>query len=151
MISADNLTELRIDPIGVPPYSARNITQTLEPIDGAAQLARTVNGTLVDLADGTYRKYKSNISCTDQQSPALSGIWPGMVLTVDCVVELAYLTATGAPEREVAGTTEEPATRTEGEWTFYRPRLTMIVVGYRSSFTEWDADLAWSLDIEEQG
>jgi hypothetical protein len=149
MISADNLTELRLDPIGVPPYSARNITQTLEPIDGAAQLARTVNGTLIDLADGTYRKYKSNISCTDQQSPALSGIWPGMVLTVDCVVELCYLTATGSPERDVAGTTDDPGTRVEGDFTFYRPRLTMRVVGYRKSLVEWDADVAWSLDLEE--
>ncbi|TIX27299.1 hypothetical protein [Mesorhizobium sp.] len=149
MISDDNLTELRLDPIGVPPYSARNITQTLEPIDGAAQLARTVNGALIDLADGTYRKYKSNISCTDGQQPALSGIWPGMVLTVDCVVELSYLIATGSPDREVAGNTAEPATRTEGLFTFYRPRLTMRVVGYRTSLVEWDGDEAWSLDLEE--
>ena len=35
-------------PGDVPPYSARGITQTLEPID-AAQIARDVNGTLVDL------------------------------------------------------------------------------------------------------
>lgn len=149
MISADNLTELRLDPIGVPPYSARNITQTLEPSDGAAQLARTVNGTLIDLADGTYRKYKSTISCTDQQQPALSGIWPGMELTVDCVVELSYLTATGSPERDVAGNTAEPGTRVEGDFTFYRPRLTMRVVGFRKSVVEWDGDEAWSLDLEE--
>jgi len=25
----------------------------------------------------------------------------------------------------------------------------MRVVNYRDSFTEWDADLAWSLDLEE--
>ncbi|MER9937408.1 hypothetical protein [Mesorhizobium sp. M0088] len=142
-------TLLRLDPIAVPPYSARNITQTLEPIDGAAQLARTVNGTLIDLADGTYRKYRSNISCTDQQSPALSGIWPGMVLTVDCVVELSYLTATGSPERDIASTTDDSATRTEGLFTFYRPRLTMMVVTPRQSLVEWDADVAWSLDLEE--
>lgn len=149
MISEDNLTELRLDPIGLPPYAARNITQTLEPIDGAAQLARTVNGTLIDLADGTYRKYKSNISCTDQQSPALDGVWPGDILIVDCVKELSYRTAGGSPARPVASTTDDPATRTEGDYTFYRPRLTMRVVGYRDSFTEWDADLAWSLDLEE--
>jgi hypothetical protein len=150
MISEDNLTELRLDPIGVPPYSARNINQTLEPIDGAAQLARTVNGELIDLSDGeTFRKYKSTISCTDQQMPALSGVWPGMELTVDCVVELSYLTAGGSPEREVAGTTEDPATRIEGGFTFYRPRMTMRVVSYQANFTEWDADLAWQISLEE--
>lgn len=143
-------TDLRLDPIGVPPYSARNINQTLEPIDGAAQLARTVNGELIDLSDGeTFRKYKSTISCTDQQMPALSGVWPGMTLTVDCIVELSYLTGSGAPEREIAGTTSDPATRTEGSFTFYRPRLTMMVVGYSTNFTEWDADIAWRLDLEE--
>ncbi|RWC25918.1 MAG: hypothetical protein EOS27_27080 [Mesorhizobium sp.] len=148
MISEDNLTELRLDPIGVPPYSARNITQTLEPIDGAAQLARTVNGASIDLADGTYRKYKSNISCTDQQSPALDGVWPGDILTVDCVKELSYRTG-GSPSRPVASTTDDPATRTENGFTFYRPRLTMRVVNYRDSFAEWEGDLAWSLDLEE--
>ena len=149
MINADNLTDLRLDPIGLPPYAGRNISQTLEPIDNAAQLARTVNGTLIDLADGTYRKYKSTISCTDQQSPALDGVWPGMILTVDCIVELSYLTAGGSPERPIASTTDDPATRTEGAYTFYRPRLTMMVVGYRKSRVEWEGDSAWSLDLEE--
>ncbi|RWC29850.1 MAG: hypothetical protein EOS70_23465 [Mesorhizobium sp.] len=143
------LTLLRLDPIGVPPYSARGITQTLEPADGAAQLARTVNGEMIDLSDNAFRKYKSNISCSDFQQPALAGIWPGQILTVDCVVELSYLTSGGSPEREVAGTTADPATRTEGSFTFYRPRLTMMVTGYRTSFAEWDADVAWSLDLEE--
>ncbi|TIM09130.1 hypothetical protein [Mesorhizobium sp.] len=143
-------TDLRLDPIGVPPYSARNISQSLTPVDGAAQLARTVNGELIDLSDGTsHRKYKSTISCTDQQQPALSGVWPGMELTVDCVVELSYLTIGGAPEREVAGDTAEPATRVEGAFTFYRPRLQMRVVNYQQSLAEWDADAAWSLDLEE--
>ncbi|RWB26892.1 MAG: hypothetical protein EOQ42_31545 [Mesorhizobium sp.] len=143
-------TDLRLDPIGVPPYSARNISQTLTPVDGAAQLARTVNGELIDLSDGTsYRKYKSTISCTDQQQPALSGVWPGMELTVDCIVELSYLTIGGSPEREVAGNTADPATRTEGDFTFYRPRLQMRVVNYQQDLAEWDADAAWSLDLEE--
>lgn len=144
------ITLLRIDPIGVPPYSARNINQTLEPIDDGAQLARTVNGELIDLSDGsTFRKYKSTITCTDQQMPALSGVWPGMELTVDCIAELSYLTATGSPERDIAGTTDDPATRTEGLFTFYRPRLAMRVVGFSTNFTEWDADTGWRLDLEE--
>ncbi|RWF44302.1 MAG: hypothetical protein EOS65_02690 [Mesorhizobium sp.] len=144
------MTLLRLDPIGIPPYSARNINQTLDPIDSAAQLARTVNGEMIDMSDGTtFRKYKSTISCTDQQMPALSGIWPGMTLTVDCVAELCYLTATGSPERDLADTTADPATRTEGNFTFYRPKLTMMVVAFSTNITEWDCDLAWRLDLEE--
>lgn len=142
-------TLLRLDPIGVPPYSARGIRQTLGPVDGAAQLARTVNGELIDLADDGFRKYRSNITCTDQQMPALDGVWPGMELTVDCIIEKAYLTSGGSPDREVAGTTDDPATRTEGDFTFYRPRLQMRVVDYREDFDEWGAECNWSLDLEE--
>lgn len=142
------LTLLRLDPIGVPPYSARGISQTLAPIDGAAQLARTVNGAMIDLSDPNFRKYRSTITCTDQQQPALDGVWPGMILTVDCVIELPYLTG-GAPEREVAGTTDDPATRTENGFTFYRPRLTMMVIDYQAGVDEWGADANWTLSLEE--
>lgn len=143
------LTLLRLDPIGVPPYSARGITQSLDPIDAAAQLARTVNGTLINLSDTAFQKYKSTITCTDQQQPALDGVWPGDILTVDCVQELCYLTAGGAPSRDLADSTSDPATRTEGAFTFYRPRLTMMVVGYSKTFDEWGAVSGWSLDLEE--
>ncbi|RWN35785.1 MAG: hypothetical protein E5Y67_03580 [Mesorhizobium sp.] len=142
------LTLLRLDPIGVPPYSARGITQSLDPIGTAAQLARTVNGTLINLSDTAFQKYKSNISCTDQQQPALDGVWPGDILTVDCVIELSYLTG-GSPSRPLADSTSEPATRTEGAFTFYRPRLTMMVVTYSKTFDEWGAVSGWSLDLEE--
>jgi hypothetical protein len=82
---------LRLDPIGVPPYSARGITQSLDPIDGPSQLARTVNGHARrperhQLSANTSRR--SPAPTMDQ--PALDGVWPGMVLTVDCVIELSY-------------------------------------------------------------
>ncbi|RWH86455.1 MAG: hypothetical protein EOR77_21645 [Mesorhizobium sp.] len=143
------LTLLRLDPIGVPPYSARGITQSLDPIDAAAQLARTVNGTLINLSDTAFQKYKSTITCTDQQQPALDGVWPGDILTVDCVQELCYLTSGGSPSRDIASTTADSATRTEGAFTFYLPRLTMMVTAYSKTFDEWGAVSGWSLDLEE--
>ncbi|TIL59310.1 MAG: hypothetical protein E5Y79_16115 [Mesorhizobium sp.] len=143
-------TNLRLDPIGVPPYSARGITQWLEPDDGAAQLARTVNGTLVDLSDYAFQKFISEISCSDQQPPALSGVWPGRVLTVDCVCELCFRTDSDlTPSRPIAATTDDPAIRTENGFTFYRPRLTMMVVDWTVSFAEWEADYSWSLRLAE--
>lgn len=144
-----NLTLLRLDPIGVPASSARGITQSLDPIDEAAQIARTVNGVAVNLSDANFRKYKSTISCTDQDQPALDGVWPGDILTVDCVKELSYRTAGGSPARTIASTTDDPATRTEGDFTFYRPRLTMMVVSYSATFDEWGAASGWSLDLTE--
>jgi hypothetical protein len=143
------LTLLRLDPIGVPPYSARGISQSLDPIDEAAQIARTVNGAVVNLSDPAFRKYKSTISCTDNDQPALDGVWPGGILTVDCVIEKSYRTIGGSAERPVASTTDDPATRTEGDFTLYRPRLTMMVVSYSLTFDEWGAESGWSLDLIE--
>lgn len=140
-------TRLRLDPIGVPPYSARGINEEFS-LDGDSQLARTVNNELIDLGDGEDEKYKLTISCTDQNMPALDGVRRGMVLTVDCTTEFSYLTG-GEPSRPVASTTDDPATRTEGDWTFYRPRLTMMVADYRLSHEEAGAAFGWSLDLVE--
>ena len=142
------LTLLRLDPIGVPPYSARGITQSLDPVDEAAQMARTVNGTLISLSDDNFKKLKSTITCTDQQQPALDGVWPGDILTVDCVIELSYLTG-GTPSRSLASSTDDTATRTENGFTFYRPRLTMMVISYTKTFDEYGADSGWSLELQE--
>ena len=139
-------TLLVLSGIGIPPYSARGLTQTLAPIAAAASLRRTVNGALVDLSASQFRKYASTITCTDQQAPALDGIWPGAVVVVDCVAELAYaldLVSTAGPEREVV------ASREEGDWVFYRPRLTMRVTGFEVSRDEWGAAVGWKLDLEE--
>ena len=99
-----DITLLRLSPIGIPPYSARGVSQTLQQISGAGQMRRTVNGTLVDLSATQFRKYQSTITCRDMDHPALSGVWPGRVLTVDCICELAYEDATdAAAERTDAG------------------------------------------------
>ena len=82
------MPDLVIAGIGLPPASIRGVTQTLVPIGAAAQLMRTVNGTLIDVSAAAFRKYASTIRCSDQAPPALDGIWPGAPVTVDCVAEL---------------------------------------------------------------
>ena len=137
-------TLLILDGIGVPLYSARGLQQTLEPIAAAANLRRTVNGNLRDLSFEPFRKYHSKITCTDQRAPAVDGIWPGMAVTVHCVEELCYPVG-GTPERpEVSG-----SSRTEGDFVFYRPVLTMLVVAINQQTDEYPADVTWSLDLEE--
>jgi hypothetical protein len=134
---------------GVAPYSARGLRQTLEPIAAAAQLRRTVNGTLTDVSSPEFRKYRSTISCRDQMAPALDGVWPGQELSVECVAELSYPTATGSPGRPMAGSSAGEAVRTEGAFTFYRPVLQMRVVGFSTDTDEWDAAVGWTLELEE--
>ncbi|MBZ9705389.1 hypothetical protein LB543_01425 [Mesorhizobium sp. ESP7-2] len=146
---ADEFTTfLRLDPVGVPPYSARGISEAFS-LDGDAQLARTVNNVLIDLGAGEDEKFKLTITCTDQNMPALDGVKRGMELTVDCATEFVYMTAGGSPSRPAASTTDDPATRTEGAFTLYRPRLIMLVADYQLGFDEWGAACNWSLALIE--
>ena len=136
---------LTLSGIGVPPYSARGASQTLEPIQAAQQMRRTINGELIDISRAEFRKYRSTISCVDQQPPAVDGVWPGQVLTVGCISELSYRTAGSTPSRNiVAG-----SSRTEGDYTFYRPSLTMRVVSFSQDTDEYGAAISWSLQLEE--
>lgn len=138
-------TLLSLSGQGVAPYSARGLTQTLEPIDLAAQLKRTVNGDLKDISFDGFKKYKSAINCSDQKTPALDGVWPGVLLTVDCVSELSYKTTGGSPARPVV----PDSSYEDGEYTYYRPRLDMRVTSYTASRDEWQHVVGWTLLLEE--
>lgn len=138
-------TMLVISGPGLTPYSARGLTQTLEYIEAAVKLRRTINGTLLDVSSLQFRKYLSTVNCTDQNAPAIEGLRPGLLVTVDCVVELSYKTEGGGPSRTVVPGSE----RTEGAFTFYRPRLQMRVKSISTSTDEWAAIVQWSLDLEE--
>lgn len=130
---------------GVPLYSCRDASQTLHPIAAAPDMARTVGGVLTDLSDGvTFRKFSSEISCSDFNSPAFDGFWPGMVLTVDCVAELCYLTG-GLPSRPVVSGSEYVV----GNFTIYRPRIVFRIMDYNVIFREWRSITEWNMTLEE--
>ncbi len=146
MIGVDQSTLLVIAPIGLPVFAARGIKQTLNPISQATNIRRTVNGKPVSLAPPQFQKYASTITCDDMDSPALDGVWPGLELTIDCVCELCYLTQGGTPQRTVV----DGSSRIEGDYTWYRPRLDMMVAGPASITTnEWGAAVSWSIPLEE--
>jgi hypothetical protein len=138
-------TLLTLAGVGVPPYSARGLTQTLEPIEASVQLRRTVNGALADLSDALFRKYKSTIACQDQEPPAVDGVWPGQIVIVECVAELCFVTAVGSPARVPVADSE----RVDGVFTFYRPILTMRVTGFSVTRDEYDSAVSWQLQLEE--
>ncbi len=132
--------------IGIPPYSHRGISETLEPLAG--QMFRDINGTLHDAGADQFRKYKLTVTCTDMDSPALDGVWPGRAMTVDCVSELCYRDGTDAE----AGRTAVPgSTRSADGFVFYRPRLSMRVVSYTKGTRDgWGGKgVAWQLVLEE--
>jgi len=129
----------------ITPYSARGLSQTLEPIGQASNLRRTIAGTLTDISDPAFRKYRSVISCDDQDVPALDGIWPGQQVTVDCVAELSYKTAGGSPAKTVVS----GSSYTDGDFTFYRPQLSMMVVDFTTQKDEAGDVTSWQLELEE--
>ena len=138
-------TLLTFTGLDIPPYSARGLTQTLEPLDVSSNLRRTINGALIDLTYDQFRKYRSQILGTDQQPPAIDGVWQGLSVVVHCLCELSYLTVGGTAQRtEVSG-----SSRIEGAFTFYRPELIMRITGFNVSTDEYGAAVSWSMNLEE--
>lgn len=140
-----NETLLVLSGEGIAPYSARGLSQTLSPIGAGSYARRTVNGELVDLSSTELRKYSSTISGSDVEAPAFDDMWPGMILTVDCVYELCYKTSGGTPGRTVVS----GSSRVEGNYTYYRPQMTMMVVNWSADKDEYGHVTSWSLDLEE--
>jgi hypothetical protein len=136
---------LRMTGVGLTPYSARGLTQTLTPIEASKQLHRTINGELQDFSQEQFQKYASTISGSDQEPPAWDGVWPGRRVVVECVHELSYPTAGGTPAR----TPVPGSQRIEGAFTFYRPILFMCISNFEGSFEEWAAGETWSVSLEE--
>jgi hypothetical protein len=130
---------------GMPPYSTRFVTQTLEP-DDVLQ----------------FDKYQSTISCSDVDAPAFDqlqvGNWRrtvngglvdlsgrGSTLTVDCVNELCFKTAGGTAQRAIVPGSE----RVGGDYTFYRPRITFGLVGKSQETNELEDTVSWQLQLKE--
>src|SRR4051812_45625564 len=125
-LNGSDSTLLKISGVGMSPYAARGLTQTLNPIEQAKDLRRTINGELIDFSVEQFRKYASIISGSDQMPPGVAGVWPGQDVQIECISELYYLTAGGAAERPVVA----GSTRIEGPYTYYRPVLNMRVVDF---------------------
>lgn len=132
----------------LPPYSSRVATQTLDPIAGGGEITRDVNGEVIDLVAPQFRLLKSTISCTDRQPLAVNGVWRGMLCICHCIAKRSYRTLGGSPDREVRS---DVAAVVQGDFTIYRPKLTMVVFDYRASFDDWGALVSWQLDLEEKG
>jgi hypothetical protein len=134
---------LTITGIGISPYAARGLTETISPIPSTNQLVRTVNGTLIDLSLPAFRKYAVLITGSDQRPPCFNGIWPGVSVTVACISLLAR-TGGSADRTPVTG-----SIFTEEAITYYRPQLTMRVTDFQWTTDEFGARVGWTLALEE--
>ena len=146
-VSSDE-TVLVIDDIAFPPGSGYEVNQTLDPIDGIPKPRRDINRRLINTAinPAQNEKYKSTITFGDQRPPAVDGVWIGKELVVDCVNELWFVTHSAGPSKPVVPGSEYE----EGPFTFYRPRLTMMITGGpRNTYNERGAVAGCEIDLEE--
>jgi hypothetical protein len=129
----------------LPLYSSRGITQTLAYIDGALNQGETVNAETVDLSVARFRKLRSVVSARDVRPPGRDDVFPGLKVICESAYTLFYPTIGGSPARTpVAG-----SQFIEGDFTFYRPKMTMMVGRMDGSFEEWEAGYAWSIELKE--
>ena len=133
------------DVIEFPANSGTYIDCDLSPISSATQLARDVNGNLVNLGNDRFRKYALSLSCSGGvQLPALYNIWPGMTFSVELPVVLKEHGST--PSRDaVEGTVEQI-----GGYVQYRPVMSVMLTRNSLQETEWRGrSSGWSLSFEE--
>lgn len=137
-------TDLKLTGVGVQPYSARGLTQTLSPITQAAQLRRTVNGILRDIAMAQFQKYQTVITGNDQEPPVSDGVWPGRAVEVECLATLSCVIGATKERPAVAGSAYD-----SGGFTIYRPVLQMRVVSFDQSKDEYGHVTQWTMTLEE--
>lgn len=129
----------------LPLYSARGLSHAMDYIDGAMNQEYTVNAELVDLSLSRFRKLQLVISATDVRPPSLDACYPGRIVVVECANVFSYATIGGTPGRTPVSGSEF----IEGDFTFYRPTITVMLGKPSSRFEEWEAGNAWSLPMRE--
>lgn len=148
-----SMTVLRLLGVGLSPYAARGISQTLKPVDSASVLRRTVNGALKDVADPIFRKFESTIQGADQEPPSFGGWWPGMEVTVHCAAMLSRLATTeDDPEATDLDTERTPvpgSVQIRDGFLVYRPVLIMRVTDWNMTEAEWERGVQWAINLEE--
>lgn len=137
-------TLLVISAAGLPPASARGVKQTYTETD--SQQRRDINGTLHNLTPEAFRKFTTEISCDDLESPCMNDVYKGLEVVVDWVVEFSFVTGSGATYRR------DPVPDSIYEKngvTLYRPQMTMLVTDYSIEFDELEQATGWRMNLAE--
>jgi hypothetical protein len=138
-------TLLVLSNIAFPLGSARGISQSNRFIGALAKPRRTINAVMADVSDAKFRLYEITLTCSDQRPPTLDDTWIGATGTLDWCAEMVFVTHTGSPSRPIV----EGSERTEGSFTFYRPRSNVVLMDMSDNFAEWEAGREWMLKFEE--
>lgn len=121
-------TLLAIDNIDFSDFAVRGITMKLDHIAQASNVVRDCLGNLVDISLEQFRQYKVSITCTDNEAPVLTNVWPGTDVIITCIPGMGASNSTG--DILVIGAK---------------------VTSWSTSRAEWDAEVAWQLEAEQRG
>lgn len=132
---------------GLPLFSSFNCEQTIDFIEAAKNTDRDLNGTLIDLTRLELRKYTTTITAHDVMvPPGMDGIWPGMPVLINCIIDFVYLIG-GTPARPAApGTT---FLTPDLLFYTYKPQLSCLIDSFNSTFDEWGARVGWTMKASE--
>jgi hypothetical protein len=118
-------TLIAIDTIDFTDYAVRGITMTLTPIDQAKNLARDCLGNLIDISVSQFQQFKISITCTDNDAPELTNVWPGQDIAITCLPRMN-------------NTSDTPLV------------IDAKVTSWNTSRDEWNAEIAWQLEAEQR-
>lgn len=167
-------TVLKLGDIPLPAGSSRFISQTLQPIDNG-DVRRTVNGNLRDMTRFENRKFESQLSSTDQATPALGGLWKGSEVLVECMKKLrdpvvpagqATTLIRDPVVDSVFGYVADPCEKIipdsvggvgnrditflqDVDYVEYRPIINFMVLANSINEDEPAAEEGWQIDLEE--
>ncbi|TCO69006.1 hypothetical protein [Rhodovulum euryhalinum] len=170
-------TRLRIfgadgNEIPIPEGAGRGLSMSQSAIAAAQKIRRDIYATAHNLSDPAFQKYAVEIYCTDQDLPALGGVWPGDVITIHSIQSISErMSASGAmilSREPVHGTVKafnaagavvahtETAVPGGVEVSApgavrvkYRPILHIMVFDKGGDEREIEASISWSLSGEE--
>lgn len=147
-------TDLVISGIGNVPASSRGLKQSLEPIDNG-KVIYLLSGSARDLTRPELRKFKSSIHFGDLWPPALSGVWKGQRLTINCISELIEPIGASQARTAVGGSLYyidaigQVVAQAQGIFRVYRPVITFLVLSWSYERDEWDDSVSGQLELTE--
>ncbi|WP_107675016.1 hypothetical protein [Agrobacterium sp. LAD9] len=176
MAEFEGHTKLLCPALGIGWQTALNLSVEMSPISGSANITRTWNGGIVNLADPMFRLYAIRISsgADDMRPPALANLWPGETFSIVPPGELCVVIPVGSSTALFPRKVHEARALTLGfediPFTFSGKTITlssaatepvrvfarlqyevMVWEPWDITFNEADAQYSWQLVTEEVG
>lgn len=137
-----------------------NVSVDIQPIAGASNMRRTINGEMISLARSVFRKYRVSISGSGRRAPEISHMMPGDHVQITApepiftngadfgrvIVERVGVKATGG--QIAVGPGDYFPVPVVGVGV--RPVFECMITGVSVGYDERTKDYNWRLEAEER-